>query len=307
MGPTREGLTDALRALGDGAGAAVTGTRWLTPEDGPRPALAADIAYENGRGVGHALRNALRNAFSGPDGTVDWCLDHTGPRERRVVVCDMDSTLIGCECVDELADVMGIKDKVAAITEEAMAGRMDFEEALTARVALLKGLDAARLDQVYAERVRLNRGAKALGSTMSNRGALTAVVSGGFTAFTARVSADAGFQRHYANELQVDHGRVTGRLLPPILGAKAKANTLRMLCDEAEVRETAAMAVGDGANDLAMVKAAGLGVGYRPKPALEGECDGVIWSGDLRSALYFQGLPADVAVEAQPIEAASPT
>ena len=240
-----------------------------------------------------ALRAAIRAALEGSD--VDWCVAPAKGRRKSIVICDMDSTMIGCECIDELADAAGVGPQVAEVTEKAMRGDLDFEAALTERVATLKGLPETVIAEVYAERVRLNAGAKALLATMIRAGAQTALVSGGFTQFTSRVAADAGFAEHRANQLEIVDGQLTGRVIPPILGREAKRDALERLAASKGVTPAAAIAIGDGANDLGMMEIAGLSVGYKPKPAVAERAHGVINSGDLRSALYFQGFdPHDV-------------
>ncbi len=219
-------------------------------------------------------------------------------REKRVLLADMDSTMIGVECIDEIAAVAGVGEKVAEITEAAMRGELDFEAALTARAALLAGFDAALLEAVYETRVRLNPGAATLVRTMAARGAATALVSGGFTFFTERVAAAAGFAEHHANVLETADGRLTGRVVPPILGREAKAERLRALCASRGLAASAALAVGDGANDLAMVRAAGLGAAYRAKPALAAEADALIERSDLTALLHLQGVAREAWVVA---------
>jgi len=214
-------------------------------------------------------------------------------RERRLLIADMDSTIIGCECIDEIADIAGVGAQVAAVTEAAMQGALDFEAALRARVALLEGLSEAALERVWAERVRLNPGAATLARTMAARGAATALVSGGFTFFADRVAAAAGFGFARANLLLAEGGRLTGRVAEPILGRAAKAETLAALCAQRGHGAEAALAVGDGANDLAMIAAAGLGVAYRAKPALAQAADARIDHADLTALLRLQGIPED--------------
>lgn len=211
-------------------------------------------------------------------------------RLKRLLIADMDSTIIGVECIDEIADLAGVRAEVAAITEAAMRGELDFEGSLTARVALLAGLEAALLERVFAERVRLNPGAATLVRTMAALGAVTALVSGGFTFFSERVGKAAGFARQSANVLEIADGRLTGRVVPPILGRQAKAERLEALCAEAGHTAALALAVGDGANDLAMVRAAGLGVAYRAKPALASAADARIDHADLTALLHLQGV-----------------
>jgi phosphoserine phosphatase len=211
-------------------------------------------------------------------------------RLKRLLIADMDSTIIGVECIDEIADLAGVRAEVAAITEAAMRGELDFEGSLTARVALLAGFEAALLEQVFAERVRLNPGAATLVRTMAALGAVTALVSGGFTFFSERVGKAAGFTRQSANVLEIEGGRLTGRVVPPILGREAKAGRLAELCADGGHAATLALAVGDGANDLAMVRAAGLGVAYRAKSALASAADARIDHADLTALLHLQGV-----------------
>ncbi|TVQ58369.1 MAG: phosphoserine phosphatase SerB [Rhodobacteraceae bacterium] len=208
----------------------------------------------------------------------------------RLLICDMDSTVIGCECIDEIADVAGVGAQVAAVTERAMQGALDFEAALVERMALLAGLDAAALERVWAERVRLNPGAETLVRTLAGLGVETALVSGGFTFFTERVAAAAGFASHAANTLEIADGRLTGRVVPPILGRDAKAQRLAALAEAGGFGAEAVVAVGDGANDLAMIRAAGLGVAYRAKPVLADAADARIDHADLTAALHLVGV-----------------
>ncbi|MEM9047614.1 MAG: phosphoserine phosphatase SerB [Pseudomonadota bacterium] len=210
-------------------------------------------------------------------------------RRKRLLIADMDSTMISVECIDELADFAGVRDRVAAITEVAMRGDISFEDSLAARVALMAGLPEGALARAYAERVHLNPGARRLVQTMNAHGALTALVSGGFTYFTQRVAAEAGFARHRANTLLFENGRLTGAVALPILGRHSKGEALDALCAEAGVSRRDALAVGDGANDLTMIEAAGLGVAYRAKPVLAAAADARIDHGDLSALLALQG------------------
>lgn len=211
-------------------------------------------------------------------------------RRKGLLIADMDSTMIGVECIDELADFAGVKPEVEAITERAMRGELDFEAALDARVALLKGLPETVLAECYAERVRLNPGAATLVRTMSAGGAETALVSGGFTYFTARVAAEAGFARNQANRLIVENGCLTGEVARPILGRAAKLAALRAITAELGIGAEAVIAVGDGANDLDMVQAAGLGVAYHAKPALVAGAHARLEHSDLTALLALQGI-----------------
>jgi len=209
----------------------------------------------------------------------------------------MDSTLIGQECIDELADFAGFKDKVSAITERAMRGEIGFEGALTDRVALLNGLPLSDLQTCFQDRITLNEGAKTLCATMKANGAETVVVSGGFTFFSSRVAKAVGFEHHHANILMDDGEALLGQVQPPILGREAKLERLKDYSQGLGGPE-AAVAIGDGANDLAMVTASGLGIAYYAKPAVAAAAHCAINHTDLRTALYFQGYKDSEFVEA---------
>lgn len=222
---------------------------------------------------------------------VDWAILPAGERRKRLLVSDMDSTMITVECIDELADLVGVKTEVAAITRRAMNGELDFEAALTARVALLEGLPVARLAEVYEARVRLMPGARTLLRTMRAGGAFTALVSGGFMPFALRVQQALGFDLVAANQLEVQGDRLTGRVLPPIAGAGLKLSVLQRLQAEHGLTREQTMAVGDGANDLPMLENAGLGVAFRAHPAVAAATKVAINVGDLSALLYLQGIP----------------
>jgi phosphoserine phosphatase len=207
------------------------------------------------------------------------------PRRKSLLIADMDSTMIQCECIDELADYAGLKAEVAAITEAAMRGDLDFEAALDARVALLAGMDAAVLDECRRERVRLMPGAQTLVRTMAANGAHTLLVSGGFTAFTAPVAAEIGFAAQHANTLLIENGRLTGKVARPIVDASVKRAQLLA----AGVPLPATLAVGDGANDIPMLEAAGLGIAYHAKPRAAAAADAAVRHGDLTVLLRAQG------------------
>jgi phosphoserine phosphatase len=206
-----------------------------------------------------------------------------------LLVADMDSTMITVECIDELADYAGLKAQVAAVTERAMRGELVFEEALRARVALLKDLEEAAIDRCRAERVRLMPGARPLVRTMKAHGALTILVSGGFTRFAEPVGAEIGFDRVIANRLHGEGGRLTGTVGEPIVGAGTKRAALLDAAAERGLDTSEALAVGDGANDIPMIEAAGLGIAYRAKPATAAAADARIEHGDLTALLYAQG------------------
>ena len=224
---------------------------------------------------------------------VDHCVQPAAGRRKRLLVADMDSTIISCECLDELADYAGVKAEIAAVTERAMRGELDFEPALRERVARLRGLGAAVLQRCYDERVRLNPGAAVMVRTMVAHGARAVLVSGGFEFFTGRVAAAAGFSDHRGNRLMEADGRLTGEVADPILGRQAKLDALAEEAARlgAELSET--LAIGDGANDLAMIAASGLGVAYRAKPVVAAQAAARIDHADLTALLYFQGYRHD--------------
>lgn len=213
------------------------------------------------------------------------------PRLKQLLVADMDSTIIGQECIDELADFAGRKAEIAAITEAAMRGELDFAAALEARVAALAGLDSDAIAHTLAERVRLNPGARTLIATMRAVGARTVLVSGGFTAFTAPVAAMAGFDRQVANQLDITGGRLAGTVGRPIVDAATKRATLFAECRALGIGPEAALAIGDGANDIPMLEAAGLGIAFRAKPRAAAAADGHVRHGDLTAVLLAQGIP----------------
>jgi len=245
---------------------------------------AFEIAFQGDPGV---VKEAARAAAAGS--WLDINVVATAGRRKKLLVADMDSTIIGCECLDEIADAVGLKPQVAAITERAMAGEIAFAPALRERVGLLKGLPVHRLARVYGERVRLNPGARALVATMKAHGARTVLVSGGFTYFTSRVAADAGFDAHHGNVLLDDGERLTGTVAEPILGRQAKLQTLQDETAKLKIGYDETLAVGDGANDLDMIERAGLGVAYHARPIVAQAAGARIDYGDLTALLYLQG------------------
>ena len=234
---------------------------------------------------------AVRAALRGPmaDQELDWCLQPVEGRRKRLLIADMDSTIINVECIDELADFAGVKAEVSAITERAMRGELDFEAALRERVAMLKGLPLEALQRTYDERVRLNPGARTLVQTMTRNGVRCVLVSGGFTFFAIRVAEACGFYAQRANILGEADGVLTGQVGEPILGREAKLAALHRYADALAIPLTAALAVGDGANDLAMIEAAGLGVAYRANPIVAARAHAKVDHADLTALLYFQG------------------
>ena len=218
---------------------------------------------------------------------ADICVQDRKNARKSLLICDMDSTLIGQECIDELADFAGVKDRVSAITERAMLGEIGFEGALEERVGLLEGLDLSVLQRCFDERISLNYGARTLCQTMKAHGTKTAIVSGGFTFFTSRVAELCGFESDQANTLIESDGKLTGKVGYPILGREAKYDAL---ISHSGNNPTDAVAIGDGANDLAMIEASGLGIAYYAKPAVAAAAHCAINHTDLTSALYFQGF-----------------
>jgi len=274
--PARANLDRAtVEALRDawGGGAA----RWLNP------GVAAEFD----------LAEVPANRWDAWDGLqalgLDLVVQRAEGRRKRLLLADMDSTMIGQECVDELAAMAGIGAKVAAITARAMNGELDFEAALTERVALLRGLPEAVIGQVLAERITYTPGGRDLVATMKANGGHAALVSGGFTAFTGAVAEALGFDEHRANRLLTSGGKLTGEVARPILGREAKVAALREIAGRLGIGTEAAMAVGDGANDLGMLGLAGAGVALHAKPVVAAECDIRITHGDLTALLYIQG------------------
>ncbi|HEY2032232.1 MAG TPA: phosphoserine phosphatase SerB [Rhizomicrobium sp.] len=253
---------------------------WLSPDracDIPVSFASPELAEILPRGFVHAGEGVDVNVMSPAN------------RRKKLLVADMDSTIIGVECLDELADMAHLKPQISAITERAMNGEIAFEPALRERVGLLKGLALSALERTYKERVKLNPGAKALVATMKKHGARTCLVSGGFTYFTERVAKDAGFDDNQANTLLDDGSRLTGEVKEPILGREAKLAALKAEIEKLNIAPEESLAVGDGANDLGMIQYAGLGVAYHAKPIVADAAGASIRYGDLRALLYLQG------------------
>lgn len=253
---------------------------WLFDE------VAADIPFESAE-PSRAIADRLRKAIG--DLPIDVVVQPRAARRKKLFLADMDSTMIGQECIDELADFVGLKEKVSAITERAMRGEIAFEPALRERVALLKGLPESVVAEVLDNRITLTPGGRELVMTMRAHGAYTCLVSGGFTPFTSAIAAKVGFQENRANTLLVDGGKFSGKVAEPILGKEAKLATLKELRESFDLDEIDTMAVGDGANDLAMIEEAGLGVAYHAKPAVAAAAAASIHFGDLTALLYAQG------------------
>ena len=220
---------------------------------------------------------------------LDYAFQDPLTRSKKLLIADMDSTIINVECLDEIADFLGIKGKVSPITEAAMRGEINFEDALNERVSLLKGLNIANLQTIFNERVKLNPGAITMVRTMNANGANTVLISGGFTYFTERVSKATGFKANYANILLHKNGELTGKVKKPIVDANTKIETLRQYQKKGNLKNCETIAIGDGANDIPMLLGAGIGVGYYPYPATAQASDVKIKQGDLTALLYLQG------------------
>ena len=281
------------------------------------------ITAPNARNLDAALVDSLRNAWGGGD--ANWlCIDEVAEfpiaqapdnhwdvwadlqqagvdlvvqplagRRKKMLLADMDSTMIQQECIDELAAEAGVGAHVADITARAMNGELDFEDALLERVGLLKDLPEDIIAKVIAERITYMPGGRALVGTMKANGAYAALVSGGFTAFTAQVSAALGFDENRANTLLISDGKLTGDVARPILGRAAKVQALEEISARLGITASDVLAVGDGANDLGMLNLAGTGVALHAKPTVQAQCDVRINHGDLTALLYVQGYAAE--------------
>ncbi len=258
-------------------------------EDILAPSSAVDIIFScyDQTGLAASLARHMANL------PVDIAVQPVQNRRKKLLLADMDSTMITIECVDELADYAGVKAQVAAITEAAMQGELDFTQSLKKRVALLKGLDESILLRCYNERVEATPGARALVQTMAANGAYTQLVSGGFTFFTEKVASYLGFHGHKANILSIASGQLTGTILGPVVSADTKRRTLLNLARQRSLDIAETIAVGDGANDIPMLQTAGLGVAYYAKPKTEQAATVAIRHTDLRTLLFIQGYRQD--------------
>ena len=310
-------IRERLESFGVGL---ATPPHWLAPR------CAVDLAFDRGapfdplspRGERAGVRGALRPLLD--EAKVDLALFRPDPapadpgdphrasrpqRRKKLLVADMESTVIGNEMLDELADWVGEGQRIAEITARAMNGELDFRQALRQRVGLLAGLSAEVLDQA-AERIRIDPGAATLVATLRHHGVRTVLCSGGFTVYTGRIAEQLGFDTHSANRLEIREGKLTGAVLDPILDRDAKVATLRRHCAELGIGPEDVVAVGDGANDLPMLELAGLGVAFHAKPAVLAAAQNSICHGDLSALLYYQGYTADEIVAPGP-NASRPT
>ena len=269
-------------AVAEAAAASVeaAGLYWLA--DG----IACDIALRDGADLA-AARDTIAAVIAGAP--IDLVVQEVETRRKKMLIADMDSTMIEQECIDELAAEVGLKDKVASITARAMNGEIAFEPALRERVALLEGLPLSVVGDVLARRITLTPGGGVLIATMKAKGHYTALVSGGFTVFTREIAARLGFDEHRANRLIEKDGRLTGHVEEPILGKQAKVDALAEISASLGIAPDEAMAVGDGANDLGMLHLSGSGVALHAKPAVAAEAQMRIDHGDLTALLYLQG------------------
>ncbi|MCB8835875.1 phosphoserine phosphatase SerB [Aurantimonas sp. VKM B-3413] len=275
-----EGLpTPAVEEIAAVLGLDPSSSDWLAPGQ------AADLMVE----TEPSPDQRRRIAEIASTGAFDCVVQEATGRRKKFLIADMDSTMIGQECIDELAAEIGIKDHIAAITARAMNGEIAFEPALRERVALLKGLAQEIVDKVIAERITLAPGGATLIRTMRAEGGHTALVSGGFTVFTSRIADMLGFHENRANVLLVEDGKLTGRVAEPILGAEAKVTALNEIAERLGLAPREAIAVGDGANDLGMIGQAGTGVALHAKPAVAAKAPHRVDHGDLTALLYIQG------------------
>ena len=289
--------------------------------------IATLLTNPNRRGLDRVTVESLRNAWGGgnavwldpaiaaefalkviPDNRwqvweglqslgIDLVVQPAQARKKRLLIADMDSTMIEQECIDELAEVAGVGKRVAEITARAMNGELNFEDALRERVGLLAGLPETVIAEVIRDRITLMPGGAVLLATMKANGAYAALVSGGFTAFTSQIAAVLAFDENRANTLLVTDGKLTGHVGEPILGRAAKVQALTEIAARLNISPSDAIAVGDGANDLGMLKMAGAGVALHAKPTVQAECDIRINHGDLTALLYLQGYSREEFIE----------
>jgi phosphoserine phosphatase len=263
--------------------------QWLAPD-------AVDIPFNAETAID---QSSLAERLRGTASRIDVVLQPAANRRKRLFLADMDSTMIGQECIDELADYVGLKAHVAAITDRAMQGDIAFEPALRQRVALLEGLPISVIEEVLRDRIKLTPGGKTLVATMRANGAVTCMVSGGFTLFTDRIAAMIGFDESRANKLTlVDGHKLAGKVAEPVFGRDGKRAALIELRQDLGLAKGDTMAIGDGANDLDMILEAGLGIAYHAKPGIAASAPARIDHGDLTALLYVQGYRREEFIEA---------
>lgn len=246
---------------------------------------ACDIFFEN---TSIAEAELIAKTYIA-DAPIDMIVQPVQGREKKLLISDMDSTIINQECIDEIAAFAGIKDRVSEITEKAMNGELDFKEALVERVGLLQDLPVSVLEEVYQNHITFMEGAKELVRVMRQNGAYCVLVSGGFTFFTRHVADEVGFQEQSANQLDIADDKLTGKVVEPILDKEAKLDALHHFCQKLDITSRDVLAVGDGANDLPMLQAAGLGVAYHAKPTVQEQADYHINYCGLDALIYAQG------------------
>jgi phosphoserine phosphatase len=273
-----QGVVDAARNALVAAGLDVGAPHWIDTEEAVDLPLAGD-------------RTAARSALEALSLDADLFVLDAASRDCRLFVADMDSTMITVECIDELADYAGLKAQIAEVTERAMRGELDFAAALSGRVALLAGLDAAMIDRCRAERVRIMPGAKVLVRTLRARGARTILVSGGFIPFAQPVADEIGFNSAVANTLHIANGKLAGTVGQPIVDAERKRHELLGAAAELGIAQAQSLAIGDGANDIPMIQAAGLGIAYHAKPRTRAAAAAAVDRGDLSVVLHALGIP----------------
>ncbi len=234
------------------------------------------------------IADQARKALSGT--ALDMVCSSVEGRRKKLLICDMDSTVIDQECIDELGDAIGLGSRIREITADVVNGDISFSDALRERLALMKGMDRSLLETVYEKRITLKPGARTLVQTMRRHGAFCVLVSGGFSFFTSRIAERIGFHDHQGNELVFADGKLTGEVQEPILGRSAKLNSLMKLCDDKGLEPGDVLAAGDGANDIEMIKAAGLGVAFHGSDSVRDEANACIDHGDLTALLYVQGF-----------------
>ena len=254
---------------------------WLAADE------ACDLYFDSTLSAADLTTQAL-DALSGT--AFDAVCTSTQARRKKLLISDMDSTIINQECIDELGDAIGVGSQIKEITAAVIRGDISFSDALRQRLALMKGMDRDLLEFVYERRISLQSGAHTFVRTMRHHGAFSILVSGGFSFFTRRVAALVGFHEHQGNELAFEDGKLTGRVLEPILGRTAKLNTLTRLCEEKGLTPFDVIAVGDGANDIKMIQAAGLGVAFHGSGSVKEQANACIDHGDLTALLYIQGF-----------------